>query len=227
MTEQAQGTELQLRAEVGGYLAQAARMEVVDQETSTAAQILVSGLKAGVKRWKAYWKPHKDRASATLQGLRDSEAEILDRAEPVIKFLSDKIVAWTVAEREKARVAQEARDKAEWEQRRRDEEAAKKIENVSSFEEAAEILAKAEPTKPMPPAVAAPRMDEAQLRDHWVWEVEDFEVIPRRYLATDDRAITEKINATPNKNDETVKGLIPGIRIFNRPIVASQFKRRV
>lgn len=218
--QQTESIEIRIRGTASGYMAQAGFLEVVDQETSTAAQVLVSALKKSLKEWREYWKEPKEKAKAAHAILCQREAELVDRIEPVIKSVSAKVVTWTVAEREKAAAAAEARDKAEWEARRREEEAQKKVAAADTFEAAAEVIEAVESAPPPPAEVAAPRMDASQLRDHWVWEVENFEAIPRRYLTTDDRMISEEVTRMKDKTE------IPGIRAINKPVLASQFKRR-
>jgi len=220
MTEETKPSfEIQVRAEANGYLGQAKGLRVVDQETSTAAQVVVSKLKDIIKNWRAYWKPHRDRAAATLQGLRESEASLPDIIKPHIDRLSGEVVAWTEAERRKALAAEEKREKAEWEARRAEEAQQKTLATAIDFEDVPAPV-----VVPLPPAAVKPKVDEGQLRDHWVWEVEEFENIPHQYLVTDDGAIRRKIDETPNKTEDSVKGLIPGIRVFNKPILAQ--KRR-
>lgn len=210
-----------IRTQAEAFLAEAAKIQVVDQSSSDMAQAVLVRIKDRVKAWKSFWKVHKDKAKDLLDGLRASEAELLDKADPVMASLSGKIVAWTTAEREKARIAKEAREKAEWEASQKEREAAARLENATTFEAAAAIMEKAKPTAPLPPAAVAPRTDDVQIRDHWVWEVDDFEKIPRQFLKTDDGMITRHVTEFKDKTN------IPGIRVFNRPIVAAQPKRRV
>lgn len=218
--------ETKIKSGADKLLRDAASLQVVDQESSSRAQAIVATLKGVVKDWRLYWKEPKEKAKAAHAALCARENELLERVEPAIKGLSDKVVRWTVAEREKARIEQEAREKAEWEARQREEKANAKLEQATTFEEAAEALEEAKPTTPLPPEPVKPKLDQSQLRDHWVWEVEEFDKIPRLYLIPDPDAINDRIAAVANKTDESVKNLIPGIRVFNRPILATQFKRR-
>jgi hypothetical protein len=214
MTEEPKPSfEIQVRAEANGYLGQAKGLRVVDQETSTAAQVLVSKLKDIVKSWRAYWKPHRDRAAATLQGLRDSEASLVDTIQPHITRLSGEVVSWTEAERHKAFEAEEKRKKAEWEARRAEEAQQKTLATAIDFEDVPAPV-----VVPLPPVAVKPKVDEGQLRDHWTWEVEEFEKIPHKFLKTDDGEITRYVTEFKDKAE------IPGIRVFNKPILAQ--KRR-
>ena len=67
-------------------------------------------------------------------------------------------------------------------------------------------------------------VEDAQFRDHWLWRRVDFDKIPRRFLIEDKEAIDKEIAAHKNKTEESVKGLIPGIEVYNDLIMAS--KRR-
>lgn len=191
--------ETKIRAGADKLLQDSRSLQVVDQESSSKVQAIVATLKGLVKDWKFYWKDPKDKAKATHASICARENELLDRVEPAIKALSDKVVCWTVAEREKARIAQEAREKAEWEARQKEKEAAPKIEAATTFEEAAEALAEAQPTEPLPPAPVKPKMEDSQLRDHWIFEVEFFDLVPRRFLKIDDEAVSNLIHETKDK----------------------------
>jgi len=203
--------EIQLRAEIGGYLGQVAGIRVVDQETSTAAQVGVGALKGILKRWKEYWKEPKDKAKSVLDSLRAKEAELADRIQPQIDRLSKEIVDWTVAERRKAAEAEEKRRKAEWEARRAEEAREKTLAAAVDFEDVPAPAA-----VELPPPAVKPLVNEVQMRDNWTWEVEDFERIPRRFLKVDEGAITREVKALRDKAE------IPGIRVRNKPILASR-----
>ena len=216
MTEEIKPSfEIQLRNEISGYVRQAQGLRVVDQETSTAAQVVVSKLKDLLKGWKEYWKSSKDKVSAALQDLRDKEAVGVNIIQPEVARLSGEVVAWTEAERRKAFEAEEKLRKAEWEARRAEEAQQKTLATAIEFEDVPAPV-----VVPLPPAPVKPKVDEAQLRDHWTWELipGEFEKIPHRFLKTDDGEITRYVTEFKDKAE------IPGIRVFNKPILAQ--KRR-
>lgn len=193
---------------------EASALQVVDQESATRASGIVAGLKDVVSKWKAYWKEPKAKAKAAHSILCEREAELLKRIEPAITYASSRLAAWTMAEREKARKEQEAREKAEWEARQKEQEAASKLDEVIDFEEAAKIAEAARPKAPLPPAPVQPVLDGLQMRDHWVFEVEDLEKVPRHYLMLDQSMVQAEVTRLKDKTD------IPGIRVFNNPIMA-------
>ena len=221
--ETALTVEVKIKTTISGLLRQAEGLEVVDQESADAAGAIVKGLKAELKSWEGYWEEPKAKAKAAHAILCDREGEVSKRVKPVISRLSEMASTWFYAEREKFRKAKEDRERAEWEAKRKVEEAEKKVEAASGFEGAAAAIAEI-PHENLGPAPVAATVEDAQFRDHWLWEVDEFDLIPRRFLAPDKAAIDDEIAAKKDKTEESVKNLIPGIRIFNKPIMAS--KRR-
>ena len=216
--------EIQLENYAIGLLRQAEMLEVVDQGSADAAGVLVAALKSKVKEWESYWREPKEKARAAHVLLCEREGQLLKRVKPVIVRLSEKAAAWIYAEREKFRKAKEDRERAEWEAKRRAEKAEEKVEQASGFEEAAAAIAEI-PHEDLGPAPVAPTVEDAQFRDHWLWELEEFDLVPRRFLAPDKDAIDNAIAAQKDKTEESVKNLIPGIRIYNKPIMASRRAR--
>ena len=222
-TETALTVEVKIKTTISGLLRQAEGLEVVDQESADAAGVIVKGLKSELKSWEGYWEEPKAKAKAAHSILCDREGEVTKRVKPVIVRLSEKASAWIYAEREKFRKAKEDRERAEWEAKRKVEQAEEKVEQASGFEEAAAAIAEI-PHEDLGPAPVAPTVEDAQFRDHWLWELEEFDLVPRRFLTPDKNAIDNAIAAQKDKTEESVKNLIPGIRIYNKPIMAS--KRR-
>jgi len=222
-TETALTVEVKIKTTISGLLHQAEGLEVVDQESADAAGAIVKGLKSELKSWEAYWEDPKAKAKAAHSILCDREGEVTKRVRPIIARLSEKASAWFYSEREKFRKAKEDRERAEWEAKRKIEEAEKKVEASSGFEAAAAAIAEI-PQEDLGPAPEAPRVEDAEFRDNWLWEVDNFERIPPRFLTTDKKAIEEFIDAKKNKTEESVKNLIDGIRVYNKPIMA--VKRR-
>ncbi|HUX39334.1 MAG TPA: hypothetical protein VMV44_15650 [Rectinemataceae bacterium] len=221
--ETALTVEVKIKTTISGLLRQAESLRVVDQETADAAGAVVAGLKAKLKEWEDYWREPKAKAKSAHAILCDREGEVTKRVKPIIARLSEMASAWIYAEREKFRKAKEDRERAEWEAKRKVEEAEKKVEAASGFEEAAAAIAEI-PHEDLGPAPVAPVVEDAQFRDHWLWELEEFDLVPRRFLTPDKDAIDNAIAAQKDKTEESVKNLIPGIRIYNKPIMAS--KRR-
>jgi hypothetical protein len=221
--ENALALEVRIKSSLETGLQEAAGLKVVDQESADRAGIIASKLKAGLKEWEDYWKPLKASAKATHAKLCDAEGEALKRVKPVIVHLGEQASAWVLAEREKFRKAQEARERAEWEAKRKAEKAEEKVEAVSGFESMAAAIAEI-PQEDLGPAPVAPTVEGAEFRDHWIWAVAEFDDIPRRFLAPDKDAIDAEIAAKKDKTEDSVKNLIAGIRVYNRPIMAS--KRR-
>ena len=213
--------EIQLENYTLGLLRQAETLEVVDQDSADAAGVLVAALKSKLKEWEAYWREPKEKARAAHVLLCDREGEVSKRVKPAIARLSEMASAWIYAEREKFRKAKEARERAEWEANRKAEEAESKVEAVSGFEGMATAIAEIPPPADLGPAPEAPRVEDAQFRDHYVFEVEDYDLVPRRFLKVDDEAVNNYIHETKDKASLKV----PGLKFTNKPIMATRRSR--
>ena len=104
---------------------------------------------------------------------------------------------------------------AEWgdEQRRIADEAAAR---------AAEIEEPTEDAPDLPAPVKSITADGARLdfKDNWTWELEDINLVPRKYLTLDRGVVTRDVKVNQVRE-------IPGFRIFNQPVpaVTGDFRR--
>lgn len=215
MAEQA-AIEHELKSYALQLVEDAGDLRVTNQESANRVSSIVASVKSAMAKWKAYWKEPKAKAKAAHAILCEREKDLLDRLEPLITRGSAELGRWTLAERERLRKEQEAREKAEWEANQKKREAETKLEDVANFEDAAAIAEEVKPAAPLPPVPSKPDLGGLQARDHWVWEVEDFDAIPRKYLAPDKAMIDD---AVARGKGETK---IPGIRVINKPIMAQQ-----
>lgn len=216
--------ETQIKQQGLALTNEAAALQVVDQESATRVSGIVANMKDTISKWKAYWKPLKAKAKAVHAEVCDKEAELLKRVGPAMVQLSSRLATWTMAEREKARRDQEIREKAEWEARQKEREAESKLEEVIDFEEASRIAEAAKPTAPLPPAPAQPVLDGLSMRDHWKFRVVEFDLVPKRFLMVDERAVQAEIDDRKDKRAAVEFFLPLGIEVYNDPIIAS--KRR-
>ena len=213
------GLGSEIKARGMEIVVQARSIKVENQESATYWSAKLSVLKDAVKGWKEIWKPHKDRISAALKGVRDDENSFLSVAEPVMAEINSKLGIWTLRERERVQKEKEAREKAEWEAAQAKREAEKKVEEASdeggaiNFEDVPLPAAVA-----LPPLPVKPTLDGLQPRDHWVPVIEDLDLFmekaPRRFLKMDEAAVQEHV--TKHRGDTD----IPGIKAVNRPIMA-------
>jgi len=135
---------------------------------------------------------------------------------------------------DQARQEREAREKAEREAREAEEaaEQARKDAEASGDEtaasdaaqEAAEARQELDNLKAPPPPASVAKAEKtkgamgssADLRDNWVWEVEDITKVPAKYLKEPIECVRKpmlnsEVKALKDKTD------IPGIRVFNDP----------
>ena len=115
---------------------------------------------------------------------------------------TDNEAAMKRIEEGRERIRQEAE-----ENRRRVEEATDKAIDEAAKAEAA--------MAPAPVVPDAPKTSGLSMQDHWCFEVVDPMAVPREFLAIDEVKIGKVVRA--------IKGqiTIPGVRIFNLPIMAS------
>lgn len=209
------GLGSEIKARGMEIVVQARAVKVENQESATYWSAKLSVLKDAVKAWKVIWKPHKDRISAALKGVRDDENSFLSVAEPVMAKINGELGVWTLRERERVQKEREAREKAEWEAEQAKREAEKKVEEVS--EEGSALNFEDVPLPApvaLPPLPVKPTLDGLQARDHWVYEVDDLDLVPRKFMKLDEVMVQEFV--THHKGDTN----IPGIKVFNRPIMA-------
>lgn len=202
-------------------LKQATDLQVIDQESASFVSRFVADLKARVRDFKESVRPMKEAAKLAHSKVCDYEKERLGRAEPIILNLSQKIVAWNEAEKEKFRQAEEARARAEFEANQKKREAEKIIEEAPDFDVPAEVVAAAEAPIVLPPAPAKPVTPDLVQRDNWKWKTVDFEAIPRQYLTEDRNMISDIVHRDKDKTR------IPGIEVYNEPYMASAARRSI
>lgn len=225
---------------------QAKAIQVTDQPSLTRASALLVAGKDLEKTIKAYFAPLKQNAHTAWKGICDRENLELSRVTPIVDRLNRAAADYRMEQERKRREAEQMAARAaaekkrledevlrkaqEAERRAREAEVRAKLEANQKTREAAEkeaaqaqaeadaILKKAaeEETKvaPAPIIPEAPKTVGLSMRDNWTFEVVDSSLIPRQYLLADLVAINKVVKAMKDK------AVIPGVRIFNKPIMA-------
>lgn len=212
----------------------AAAIRVVDQGSANRATELILAGKDVIKKIKTFFAPMKESAWAAHQEVVQKEKAELAKIEPVVKALEHSIGYWRMEEDRKRREAEAAAYRAEQIRIMQEAEAKRKADAAllaaqkaeaegdmeaadRLIEKAARIEEKAAAIPAPPPPIIPPKPVTEGLvaRDNWCFEVEDPAIVPRNYLTVDEVAIGKAVRA--------LKGqiTIPGVRIFNQPIMAS------
>lgn len=214
---------------------EAQSLAVRDQETANRATLLILAGKDMVKKIKEHFAPLKKAADEAKKKLLDAEKAELQKVEPYIEKLQASLTAWRLEEERKRREAEEAARRAELERRRLEEELLRKAEEARRLEEEKKKLEGEEAARkareelekqaleeaaarekqiiPPPPIPEKPKTDGLTLRENWTFEIVDESQIPREYLVPDPVKIRKVVQVMKDKTN------IPGIRVFNQPIV--------
>ncbi|MDH7513518.1 MAG: hypothetical protein QHH14_11290 [Clostridiales bacterium] len=217
-------------------LAQEAQSLVVrDQQSANRATELILAGKEMVKRIKDYFSPLKKAADEAKKKLLEAEKAELQKVEPYVEKLQSSLTAWRLEEERKRREAEEAARRAELERKRLEEELLRKAEEARRLEEEKkrvegeeaarkareelerraleEAAAREAQLIPPPPIPEKPKTDGLTLRENWSFEIVDESQIPREYLIPDPVKIRRVVQVMKDKTN------IPGIRVFNQPVV--------
>lgn len=217
-------------------LAQEAQSLIVrDQQSANRATELILAGKEMVKKIKEYFGPLKKAADEAKKKLLDAEKAELQKVEPYVEKLQSSLTAWRLEEERKRREAEEAARRAELERKRLEEELLRKAEEARRLEEEKkrvegeeaarkareelerraleEAAAREAQITPPPPIPEKPKTEGLTLRENWTFEIVDESQIPREYLIPDPVKIRKVVQVMKEKTN------IPGIRVFNQPIV--------
>jgi hypothetical protein len=217
---------------------QAAGIQVIDQESANTATRFVLAGKDAIKQIKVFFAPMKESAWAAHQEVVQKEKSALAKIEPIVNAVMRNVADWRAEEdrkrleveaaayrTEQLRIMTEAEAKrkadaallaAEQAEAQGDQKTADKlIEKAAKIEEKAAALAP--PAAPIIPP--KPVTEGLSMRDNWCFEIEDETILPRRYLIANEVAIGKDVRTSKGQID------IPGVRIFNRPIMVGVGRR--
>ena len=226
---------IEIREKAITLASQAEGLVVRDQETANRASELILAGKEMIKRIRDYFAPLKRAADESKRKLLEAEKAELSKIEPVVEKLSASLTAWRLEQERKRREAEEAARRAELERKRLEEELLRKAEEARRLEEEKkrlegeeaakkareelerkaleEIAAKEAEIIPPPPIPEKPKTEGLTLRENWTFEIVDESLIPREYLVPDPVKIRKMVQVMKDRTN------IPGIRVFNNPIV--------
>lgn len=217
---------------------EAKNLIVRDQETANRATQLILAGKEMIKKIKDYFSPLKKAADEAKKKLLDAEKAELQKVEPYVEKLQQSLTAWKIEQERKRREAEEAARKAELERKRLEEELLRKAEEARRLEEEKkriegeeaarkareelekqaleEAAAREKQIIPPPPIPEKAKTEGLTFRENWTFEIVDESQIPREYLVPDPVKIRKVVQVMKDKTN------IPGIRVFNQPIVVKE-----
>ena len=193
-----QALELQKYAE--------ARVITAVEDLNLAADdlIIIRKVKKGIESSrKDYLQPFQDHTKA----INDTFKTLMEPIEIADTITGSKILAFTL----KQKLIREEQEKIN---ALRMEAARKEMELKGELTESVNLV------EVIPPAPKTTQTDmgSSGMRDNWKWEVVDINLVPREYLMINAGVLTPIVKAS--------KGIIviPGIRVFNEPIIAVNTK---
>ena len=154
--------------------------------------------KALEEKRKEYLKPFQEH----VQEINDAFKKLMEPILAADKIMADKMLAFD-AEQKRIRQEQEEIN------RMRMEAAQKEMELKGEITEPVSLVE----VLPEAPKRVSTDMGIAGQRDNWKWEVMDFALVPDDYKMINAGVLTPIVKASKGKIS------IPGIRIFNEPII--------
>ncbi len=151
---------------------------------------------------KEYVKPLQDH----VKSINDSFKTFMEPIEVADKVTSQKILAFT-AEQGRIRKEQEEINQLRIEAAQKD--AALHNGEISEPVNLVEVI-------PEVPTTIKTEVGSTGQRDNWKWEVQDINLVPREYLMINVGMLTPVVKASKGKI------VIPGIKIYNEPILATR-----
>ncbi|MDE2020325.1 MAG: hypothetical protein KGJ13_08325 [Patescibacteria group bacterium] len=154
------------------------------------------------------FKDAKQKAFEAHRAVTAAEKKHLEPVQDARKLLKIKMGSWQEKqETERRRKEAELREE---ERRRAEEEAlakAVKAEESGNAEEADAIIAEPLNVAPVIVRKETPKADTA-IRKAWKFRVKDINIVPRKYLAVDEKSVGQVVRALKDKSD------IPGIEVY-------------
>ena len=213
--------------------AKAAHQGLVYKEKAELAKVepIMNALSQRVSNWRAEEGRKRREVEAAARRVEEERQRLVEEALRRARVAEEQAESRRQQlEHEGERLAQEAANKAndkaalkrideERERLRLQAEKNRKIaeeETTLAIDEAAKAEAAMAPAPIVP---EAPKTAGLAMRDNWCFEVVDPAAVPREYLIINEVAIGKIVRALRGKIE------IPGVRVFNRPIMASVGRR--
>jgi len=180
----------------------------VDETTSARAEALVEGAQDIISVDVSSWAPEDyEKALRMLRAIRKTTKVVSDTFVP-IKRDADRLKKTILSQERRLVVPLKEVDRAISEMVRvyLADSAARHAAASAAFMEATGS------DLPSPVEKSEVHVEGVSFRTQWRWEVENFSMVPRRYLTTDDRKISDEVRRLKGEVD------IPGIRSWSEKI---------
>ncbi len=203
---------------------------VKTSEDNRVANAIRQKVNTTIKKIDAEARPEIDKANVEHKKLTAALANELKPFQDLSKILKEKMEAWAEADalrirKEKDEDARKKKEEADEKEKARmqwlaDQRAAAgaTTEEVSKIEEAAAVV-----NTPVIPVVVTAKPEVESAHDQtlswpWVFEVIDFDKIPREYLMIDEKLLLDIAKATKGEKQ------IDGIRFYQKAKISTRTK---
>ena len=209
----------------------AVEIRVTDQKSLSRATEFILSIKALQKEIDEAFNPIIKAAHEAHRRALEQKKKFEDPLIQAEKIVKPRIAAYIEEQEKKRREAELERLFAECEKKRIEEELLQKAQEAEARAKAAgdeeerrasqleadRILAQAAEQEkkiaPAPVVPEAPRIQGLAMRENWDFEIVDETAIPREFMCPDEVKIRRAVKIMKEKTN------IPGIRVFNRPVV--------
>jgi len=175
-----------------------------DYNGCTPDLTIISKLKMAMESKK---KEYLDPLNTQIKAIRDTYDYLMEPVLKAEKITKDKMLAYTM-EQQRIRREQEEIN------RFRMEAAKKEMELKGELSESVNLVE----VVPEAPHITKTEMGTTGQRDNWKWEVIDFALVPDEFKMINAAMLTPTVKSY--KDQRT----IPGVRIYNEPIIATRAK---
>ena len=162
--------------------------------------ILIRKVKKSMEeRRKDYLKPFQDHVKET----NDAFKTLMEPIEQADKINAGKMLAFEAEQRRKRQEAEAIENERLALARREEELTGEHTVDLTPVEKPEAV-----------PEIVRTSMGMTGARDNWKWEVTDINLVPREYLMVNAGMLTPIVKASKGKI------VIPGVRVYNEPIMA-------
>lgn len=190
---------------------------IVDMKTLAVAADFLLEIKRRRKQWADWNKPAKQKLDALKRELLERERQIDEPLERAENQILKPAIARFDAEQERKRREEENRLREEQRKKAEAEQLAKAqaAEERGDTEAVDQILEEPTPVVPViVPKAEAPAG--ISYREVWKFRVTDEKLVPREYLAVDEKKIGGVVRALKNETR------IPGVEVYSEKTVAGR-----
>lgn len=194
-------------------------LTIKDQDTASVAAEWRARAQAHAKALNDERLLMTEGARATVKRINDAFNEKIDELKRQIAKVDKALLAFQREQQEQARRQREELERAQREERERLEAEAKE-QGLEAPPEPPPIVP-VEPTPEPPRTIQGSHGSKTSTRDNWKYRVVDISQVPEDYLVPPEERINKSVvNALVRSQKD--KTNIPGIEVYNEPIITSR-----